>query len=86
MRQRTPRNQRSSEAEELEAHDISVDELADIAFLAWMNGTDLIDAIANRKQYEDSFDEMARDALDKGIPEDDTGGFGYRSIWELPEE
>ncbi len=73
-------------AEELEAHEVSVDELDDIAFLAWMNGTDLIDAIANHKKYEDSFNKMAMDALDKGIPEDDTGGFGYRSIWELPEE
>lgn len=73
-------------AEELEAHDVSVDELEDIAFLAWMNGTDLLDAIANHKKYEDSFNKMAMDALNGGLPEDDTGGFGYRSIWEEDED
>lgn len=73
-------------AEELESHGVSVGELEDIAFLAWMNGTDLLDAIANHKKYEDSFNDMAMDALDKGVPEDDTGGFGYRSVWELDEE
>ena len=73
-------------AEELEAHDVSVDELEDIAFLAWMNGTDLLDAIANHKKYEDSFNKMAMDALNGGVPEDDTEGFGYKNIWELPEE
>lgn len=73
-------------AEELEAHDVSVDELEDIVFLAWMNGTDLLDAIANHKKYEDSFNKMAMDALNGGLPEDDTGGFGYKNIWELPEE
>lgn len=73
-------------AEELEAHDVSVDELEDVAFLAWMNGTDLLDAIANYKKYGDSFNDMAMDTLDKGVPEDDTGGFGYKSIWELDEE
>lgn len=73
-------------AEELEAHGVSVDELEDIAFLAWMNGTDLLDAIANHKKYEDSFNDMATDTMDKGVPEDDTSGFGYRSIWELDEE
>ena len=67
-------------------NNVSVDELDDILFLAWMNGTDPIDAIENHKKYEKSFDKMAMDALDSGEPEDDTGGFGYRSIWELDEE
>lgn len=73
-------------AEELEAHNMSADELEDVAFLAWMNGTDLLDAIANYKKYEDSFNKMAMDALNEGIPEDDTGGFGYKNIWERPED
>ena len=73
-------------AEAMADNNVSADELDDILFLAWMNGTDPIDAIENHKEYEKSFDKMAMDALDNGVPEDDTGGFGYRSIWELDEE
>ena len=73
-------------AEAMADNNVSADELEDILFLAWMNGTDPIDAIENHKEYEKSFDKMAMDALNNGVPEDDTGGFGYRSIWELDEE
>lgn len=73
-------------AEAMEAHDVSIAELEDVAFLAWMNGTDLLDAIANYKKYGDSFNDMAIDTLDKDVPEYNTGDFGYRSIWELDEE
>ena len=73
-------------AEAMADNNVSADELEDILFLAWMNGTDPIDAIENHREYEKSFDEMAMDALNKGIPDDDTGGFGYRSIWELDED
>ena len=73
-------------AEELEAHNVSAHDLEDIAFWSWMNGTDLLDTIANHKKYEDSFNDIAMDALDKDVSEDDTNGFGYKSIWELDEE
>lgn len=36
--------------------------------------------IANHKKYEDSFNDMAMGVLDKGIPDDDADGFGYKSI------
>ena len=73
-------------AEAMAANNVSSDELDDIMFLAWMNGTDPIDAIENNKEYGESFDKMAMDALNGGVPDDDTGGFGYRSIWEFDED
>lgn len=51
-----------------------------------MFGTDIVEAIENFREYEKDLDDMIYDAMTNGIPEDDTGGFGYRSIWELPEE
>ncbi len=73
-------------AEAMADNNVSADELEDILFLAWMNGTDPIDAIENHKEYGESFDKMAMDALNGGVPDDDAGGFGYRSIWEFDED
>lgn len=73
-------------AEALDQHGLSTYELDDIAFHASMFGIDMIEAIENYQEYEDSWDNMVDDALRKGIPEDDTIGFGYRSTWELDEE
>ena len=73
-------------AEALAANGISADDLDDIAFHADMFGMDIIEAIENRQVNQTSWDSMVTEAMYNGIPEDDTDGFGYRSIWELDEE
>lgn len=73
-------------AEAIEANGLSAEDIDDIAFYAGMFGIDIIEAIENYDEYESSWDNMVNEAMTTGVPEDDTGGFGYRSIWELPEE
>lgn len=73
-------------AEALAANGISADDLDDIAFHADMFGMDIIEAIENRQVNQTSWDSMVTEAMYNSIPEDDTDGFGYRSIWELDEE
>lgn len=73
-------------AEALAANGLSADDLDDIAFHADMFGTDIIEAIENRQETQSTWSSMVSDAITNGVPEDDTDGFGYRSIWELPEE
>jgi hypothetical protein len=70
----------------LAANGLSADDLDDIAFHADMFGTDIIEAIENRQETQSTWSSMVSDAITNGVPEDDTDGFGYRSIWELPEE
>ena len=73
-------------AEAIEENKLSTADIDDIAFHASMFGVDIIEAIENYDEYESSWDNMVNEAMTSGVPEDDTGGFGYRSIWELPEE
>ena len=73
-------------AEALEEKSMSADELDDITFLADMNGTDIIDVIYNFKEYQNDWDDFVGHSMNYRIPEDDTDGFGYRSIWEFDEE
>lgn len=72
--------------EAIEENGLSTDDIDDIALYASMFGVDVIEAIECYDDYKTSWDNVVRDAMTNGIPEDDTHGFGYRSIWELPEE
>ena len=72
--------------EAIEENGLSTDDIDDIALYASMFGVDIIEAIECYDDYKASWDNVVRDAMTNGIPEDDTNGFGYRSIWELPEE
>lgn len=72
--------------EAIEEKGLSTDDIDDIALYASMFGVDVIEAIECYDDYKASWDNVVRDAMTNGIPEDDTNGFGYRSIWELPEE
>lgn len=73
-------------AEALERNEMCAGDLDDVVFQADMHGTDIVDAIDGFKEYEDTWDKMVSDVMINGIPEDDIGGFGYRSIWEFDEE
>ena len=73
-------------AEALEDKGMCPDDLEDIAFQADMHGTDIVDAIECFKEYEKDWNKIVHDVMVNGIPEDDTGGFGYRSIWEFDEK
>ena len=73
-------------AEAIEENRLSTADIDDIAFHASMFGIDIIEAIESYDDYKSSWDKMVNEAMTSGIPEDDTGGFGYRSIWEKPEE
>lgn len=72
--------------EAIEENGLSTDDIDDIALYASMFGVDVIEAIECYDDYKSSWDNVVSDAMTNGIPEDDTNGFGYRSIWELPEE
>lgn len=72
-------------AEALEDNGFVAGDFDDIVFHASMFGTDLIDAIENYKEYESEWDAIVMDGMGAKIPEDDTDGFGHRSIWELDE-
>lgn len=72
--------------EAIEENGLSTDDIDDIALYASMFGVDVIEAIECYDDYKASWDNVVRDAMTNGIPGDDTNGFGYRSIWELPEE
>ena len=73
-------------AEAIEENRLSTADIDDIAFHASMFGIDIIEAIESYDDYKSSWDRMVDEAMASGIPEDDTGGFGYRSIWEKDEE
>lgn len=73
-------------AEAMDDNGVPFSKLDDAVQYAEMFGTDIVEAIENFREYEKDWDDMIYDAMTNGIPEDDTGGFGYRSIWELPEE
>lgn len=72
--------------EAMESNGLSTDEIDDIALLASNFGVDILEAIENYDSYQTLWDRMIDDAMSNGIPDDDSGGFGYRSIWELDEE
>lgn len=72
-------------AEALDENRMCADDLSDIAMHADTYGVDIVEAIENFEEYEKDWNDMVYDAMANGIPEDDTGGFGYRSIWELDE-
>lgn len=73
-------------AEALDGNEMCADDLSDIVMYADIYGVDIVEAIENFEEYEKDWDDMIFDTMANGIPEDDTGGFGYRSIWEFPEE
>lgn len=72
-------------AEALDENGMCADDLSDIAMHADTYGVDIVEAIENFEEYEKDWNDMLYDAMENGIPEDDTGGFGYRSIWEFDE-
>jgi AraC-like DNA-binding protein len=73
-------------ADALEENGLSAAHIDDYAFHATMFNVDIIEAINNYEEFKASWDEAVADVMHNGIPEDDTGGFGYRSIWEFDEE
>ena len=73
-------------AEALNEHGMCADDLEEIVMHADTYCVDIVEAIENFEEYEKDWDDMINDALENGIPEDDTAGFGYRSIWEFDEE
>lgn len=72
--------------EALESNGFTSADFEDVLYYVSIFGIDPIDAIENYQEYKDSWDDMVADAMSHSIIEDDTDGFGYRSIWELPEE
>lgn len=73
-------------AEALDRCGMCADDLTDIALHADTYDVDIVEAIENFEEYENDWNDMIDDAMTNGIPEDDTGGFGYRKIWEFDEE
>lgn len=73
-------------AEALTEHGMCSDDLEQLAIHADTYCVDIVDAIENFEEYEKSWDDAISDVLTHGIPEDDTGGFGYISVWEFDEE
>ena len=73
-------------AEALNDNGMCADDLDQIALHADTFGVDIVEAIENFEGYEKSWNDAIDDAMTNGIPEDDTNGFGYRSIWEFDEE
>lgn len=73
-------------AEALDENGMCADDLEDIAFQADMHDTDLVDIIYHYKEYQEDWDKMVFRAMTQEVPEDDTDGFGYRSIWEFDED
>ena len=72
--------------EAIEENGLSTDDIDDIALYASMFGVDILEAVENYDDYKASWDKVVQDAITNGIPEDNTDGFGYRSVWELPED
>lgn len=72
-------------AEVMKSHKLPFSKFDDAIQYADIFGTDIVEAIENFQEYDNDWDDMIHDAMTNGIPEDDTDGFGYRSIWELPE-
>lgn len=70
----------------LKRNDLSTDEFDDIMSYSMICNDDPIETINNyrRLQEEEADFEMLHESLN--IPDDDTDGFGYRSIWEIPEK
>ena len=73
-------------AEALDENGMCADDLSDIVMHADTYGVDIVEAIENFEEYEKDWNDMVYDAVTNGVPEDDTAGFGYRSIWEFDEE
>lgn len=73
-------------AEAMKANKLPFSKFDDAIQYADIFGTDIVEAIENFQEYDSDWDNMIHDAMTNGIPEDDTGGFRYRNIWELPEE
>lgn len=73
-------------AETMRANKLPFSVFSDAVDYADMYGTDIVEAIENFQEYDSDWNDMIHDAMTNGIPEDDTGGFGYRSIWEFSEE
>lgn len=73
-------------AEALDSNEMCADDLGQIVLHADTFGVDIVEAIENFDEYDNSWNNMIDDVLTNGIPEDDTGGFGYRSVWEFDEE
>ena len=72
-------------AEALNNNGMSANDLDDVVLHADTFGVDIVEAIENFEELEKSWNNAIDDAWSRGIPEDDTDGFGYRSIWELDE-
>ena len=72
-------------AEALNNNGMSANDLDDVVLHADTFGVDIVEAIANFEELEESWNNAIDDAWSRGIPEDDTGGFGYRSIGEFDE-
>ena len=73
-------------AEALNNNGMCANDLHQIVLHADTFGVDIVEAIENFDEYEDSWNRAISDAMTYGIPEDDTDGFGYRSIWEFDEK
>lgn len=69
----------------MEGNGIPVHKVYDLLELAMTYGEDPVTIANNFQEYSDSWDGLVEDAIINGIPDDDTDGFGYRSIWELDE-
>lgn len=61
-------------------------DLEEIALHADTYDVDIIEAIENFDEYEKHWDCMTSDAIAEDVLDDDTGHFGYRSIWEFDED
>ena len=73
-------------AEAMDDNGVPFSKFDDAVQYAEMFGTDIVEAIENFREYDKDWNKMIHDVMTNGIPEDDTGGFGYRSIWDLPEK
>ena len=72
-------------ADAMKENGLTASSLEDVVFSAETFGSDIIEVIENYHEYENAWDELAHETMNAGACQDDTEGFGYRSIWELDE-
>lgn len=69
----------------MDKHGIPLEMIDDAIFYEDTYDVDILDVLENFDYYHEDFTEVLDTVLQRDNYEDDTDGFGYRSIWELPE-
>lgn len=69
----------------MDKESLSLGLLDDAIFYADTYGMDILEILEDFNYYHDDFAETLENELQHGTFDDDTDGFGYRSIWEFSE-